>query len=120
MANIEVPFMSAHFKYLAMLNYEVDPGILAHRVPHGTELDSFAGKTLVSMVAFLSLKTRVLGIAIPWHRNFEQINLPFYVRRSAVAGLYGPEFVSYLRGEPSSALLADGSPATALTGQRLS
>jgi uncharacterized protein len=237
--------MSAHFKYLAMLNYEVDPAILAPLVPRGTELERFAGKTLVSVVAFLSLKTKVLGIPIPWHRDFEQINLRFYVRRKAeegwregvvfiksivprlaialgtrvlyrenyvamptrhvidmaadaperpsrvryewrfqgewnwvevhpvgelmplppgseeqytaehywgysardrdttseyrvshptwkmwrvrhaelrcdVAGLYGPEFVSYLRGEPSSALLADGSPASALTGQRLS
>ena len=33
------------------------------------------------MVGFQFLDTRVRGIAIPFHRNFEEINLRFYVRR---------------------------------------
>ncbi len=68
-----------------MLNYEIDPDALRPLVPAGTELDAFQGRTYVSMVGFLFLNTRVLGIPIPFHRNFEEVNLRFYVRRE-VAG----------------------------------
>jgi len=64
-----------------MLNYEVDPNVLKPFVPAGTELDSFNGRTYASMVGFMFLDTQVLGIPIPFHRNFEEINLRFYVRR---------------------------------------
>ncbi len=66
-----------------MLNYEVDPAVLRPLVPRGTELDSHDGRTYVSMAGFLFLGTRVLGWPIPWHRNFEEVNLRFYVRREA-------------------------------------
>ena len=66
-----------------MINYEVDPAVLAPLVPAGTELDEFHGRVLVSMVGFLFLKTRVLGIPFPFHQNFEEVNLRFYVRRKA-------------------------------------
>lgn len=69
-----------------MLNYEVDPALLVDLVPHGTELDAWQGRTYVSIVGFLFLDTRVLGIPIPFHRNFEEVNLRFYVRRKAEEG----------------------------------
>jgi uncharacterized protein len=68
-----------------MLNYEVDPALLAPLVPTGTTLDAFAGRTLVSVVGFRFLGTRLLGLPIPGHRNFDEVNLRFYVRRG-VAG----------------------------------
>jgi uncharacterized protein YqjF (DUF2071 family) len=80
------PFLTARWKYLAMLNYEVPPEALAPLVPAGTELDSWRGKTFVSIVGFLFLGTRVRGIAIPGHRDFEEVNLRFYVRRKAEDG----------------------------------
>jgi hypothetical protein len=64
-----------------MLNYEVDPAIVEPLVPRGTELDFFQGKTYLSVVGFMFLNTRVLGWPIPFHRNFEEVNLRFYVRR---------------------------------------
>jgi hypothetical protein len=66
-----------------MLNYEVEPALLAPLVPSGTELDSWRGRTHVSVVGFLFLDTRVLGLRIPFHTNFEEVNLRFYVRRKA-------------------------------------
>ncbi len=69
-----------------MLNYEIEPGILAPFVPAGTELDSWNGKHFVSVVGFLFEKTRICGISIPLHRNFEEVNLRFYVRRKAADG----------------------------------
>lgn len=63
-----------------MLNYEVDPNLLAPLVPRGTELDSWNGTAYASMVGFLFLNTKVLGIPVPLHRDFEEVNLRFYVR----------------------------------------
>ena len=77
------PFLTAEWRWLAMLNYEIDPGLVEPLVPPRTELDSFQGVTYVSVVGFLFLQTRVLGIGIPFHRNFEEVNLRFYVRRKS-------------------------------------
>lgn len=66
---------------LAMLNYEVDPALLRGFVPAGTELDLWQGRLFVSLVGFRFLNTRVLGIPIPFHRDFDEVNLRFYVRR---------------------------------------
>lgn len=65
-----------------MLNYTVDPSLLAPFAPSGTELDSWNGKTFISLVGFRFLRTRVLGIPFPFHCNFNEVNLRFYVRRS--------------------------------------
>jgi uncharacterized protein YqjF (DUF2071 family)/ketosteroid isomerase-like protein len=82
----ERPFLTAQWRYLAMLQYEVEPDVLRPLVPRGTELDQFAGRTLVSMVGFRFLETRVLGVAIPFHRRFDEVNLRFYVRRRGPEG----------------------------------
>lgn len=64
-----------------MLNFEVEPALLAKYVPRGTELDAHAGKTYVSLVGFQFLRTRIFGfLPIPFHANFEEVNLRFYVR----------------------------------------
>lgn len=76
-------FLSAEWRHLVMLNYAIDPEILAPLVPPGTELDSWGGTTFVSMVGFMFLRTRLLGFPIPFHQDFEEVNLRFYVRREA-------------------------------------
>ncbi|MDX1663872.1 MAG: DUF2071 domain-containing protein [Candidatus Promineifilaceae bacterium] len=80
------PFLSAEWRMLAMLNYAVDPALLTPLVPDGTELDSWNGITYVGMVGFLFLNTNLLGAPVPLHRNFEEVNLRFYVRREAPPG----------------------------------
>jgi uncharacterized protein YqjF (DUF2071 family) len=65
-----------------MANYEVDPKLLRALVPAGTDLDLWSGRCLVSVVGFQFLETRVLGLALPLHRDFEEVNLRFYVRRT--------------------------------------
>ncbi len=64
-----------------MLSYEVEPRLLFKFVPKGTELDRWNGKVFVSLVGFRFLKTKVFGVPIPFHRNFDEVNLRFYVRR---------------------------------------
>jgi uncharacterized protein len=75
------PFLTARWLGLAMVNYEVDPALLGPRVPAGTELDVFSGRCFVSIVGFQFVDTRVLGVAIPFHKDFEEVNLRFYVKR---------------------------------------
>jgi uncharacterized protein YqjF (DUF2071 family) len=69
-----------------MLNYEVEPSLLGSFVPAGTELDFWNRKTFVSMVGFVFQQTRIFGIPIPFHRDFLEVNLRFYVRRKAPDG----------------------------------
>jgi uncharacterized protein len=78
----ERPFLTAEWRNLVMLNYEVNPSLLQTYLPRGTQLDTLDGRTFVSLVAFQFLKTRIWGhLAIPFHSNFDEVNLRFYVRR---------------------------------------
>jgi uncharacterized protein YqjF (DUF2071 family) len=78
------PFLTAHWRYLAMLNFRVAPDLLAPYLPAGTELDFFQGETYLSVVGFLFYHTVVCGLPIPRHRNFEEVNLRFYVLKKPV------------------------------------
>lgn len=81
-ASIDRVFLTAEWRHLAMLNYEVDASLLLPHVPRGTELDRWDGKVFVSLVGFRFLKTKLLGfLPVPMHSNFEEVNLRFYVRR---------------------------------------
>jgi uncharacterized protein YqjF (DUF2071 family) len=73
-------FLKAEWNNLIMLNYEVEPEVLKKYLPAGTELDLWQGRALVSMVGFMFNNTKVLGIKWPFHTNFEEVNLRFYVR----------------------------------------
>jgi len=77
------PFLTANWRYLAMLNFVIDPKIVAPLVPPGTEIDFENGETFLSVVGFLFLDTRLLGLPIPLHRDFEEVNLRFYVRKKS-------------------------------------
>ena len=78
--------LTAEWRELALLNFEVDPGLLAARVPAGTELDAWNGHSFVSVVGFMFLRARLFGVPIPLHGTFEEVNLRFYVRRKAAEG----------------------------------
>ena len=64
-----------------MLNYELSPHLLEPLVPAGVEIDRWQGRLYASVVGFLFRGTRVLGLSIPGHRTFQEVNLRFYVRR---------------------------------------
>ena len=74
-------FLKAEWNNLAMINYVVDPAILQKYVPKGTELDFWNGRCYVSFIGFMFENVRVLGLKIPFHSDFEEVNLRFYVRR---------------------------------------
>jgi uncharacterized protein YqjF (DUF2071 family) len=79
------PFLTAEWRHLAMLNFEIDPRVLAPYVPAGTELDLHDGVAYASIVGFLFQRTRLAGLRIPFHERFEEVNLRFYVRRETDA-----------------------------------
>lgn len=74
-------FLTAEWRKLAMINYIVDPELLKPYLPFGTTLDLWQGQCYLSLVGFLFLNTRLLGISVPRHKHFEEVNLRFYVLR---------------------------------------
>lgn len=112
------PFLAAEWRYVAMLNFTIDPKLIERLVPAGTELDFHKGETFVSVVGFRFLETRVRGVAVPFHRNFEEVNLRFYVRKWTPEGWQrGVTFVRELVPRSAIAFVARtfyGEPYTAL------
>lgn len=101
------PFLTAEWRHVAILSFEVDPAMLLPLLPGGTELDAWHGRTLASVVGLLFQRTRVLGVPIPFHREFEEVNLRFYVRRRTSAGWRrGVVFVKELVPRAAVALTA--------------
>ena len=100
-------FLAAEWRDLVMLNYEIDPDHLLPLLPRETELDLFQGRALISVVGFRFLNTRVLGVPVPFHRNFPEVNLRFYVRRHAQGELRrGVAFVKEIVSKRAVAAVA--------------
>jgi uncharacterized protein YqjF (DUF2071 family) len=74
-------FLNAEWRKLSFANYEVNPSFLLKYVPPGTELDLWEDKCFVSLIGFMFMNTKILGITVPFHINFEEVNLRFYVKR---------------------------------------
>lgn len=74
-------FLKAEWRKLAIANYEIDQNLLSEFLPFGTELDLWNDRCYVSLVGFMFKNTKLLGLKIPYHINFEEVNLRFYVKR---------------------------------------
>lgn len=81
------PFLTAQWRNLFILTYAVDPARIIDLVPAGTTLDWWHSQAFVSLLAFQFLDTKILGAPIPFHEDFEEVNLRFYVRRSTDEGV---------------------------------
>lgn len=75
-------FLQAEWRKLVMANFAVDHRILEKYLPFQTELDLWRNTCYVSLVGFMFLNTKIRGFKIPFHTNFEEVNLRFYVRYS--------------------------------------
>ncbi len=107
MGSAQRPFLTATWRHVAMINFEVAPALLEPLVPAGTEIDRFGGRCYASVVGFLFLDTRVRGVPVPLHTRFEEVNLRFYVRRQAEDGARrGVIFVRELVPRRAVALVA--------------
>ena len=74
-------FLTAEWRKLAFANYIIDKDVLKDYIPYGTELDLWQGNCYISLVGMMFKNTKILGVKIPYHVNFEEVNLRFYVRK---------------------------------------
>jgi uncharacterized protein YqjF (DUF2071 family) len=104
----EKVFLSANWENLVMLNYEVDPSILQNHLPLYTKVDLFEGKALVSVVGFLFNNTKVFGVRWPFHTNFDEVNLRYYLKHfDGSKWKRGVGFVSEIVSKPIIATIAN-------------
>ncbi len=91
-----------------MANYTIDPAILKPYLPFKTELDLFNNKAYVSLVGFMFMNTKILGFQIPFHVNFEEVNLRFYVRHNDNGQWKrGTVFIKEIVPKPAISLIAN-------------
>ncbi|MCC6864869.1 MAG: DUF2071 domain-containing protein [Ignavibacteria bacterium] len=87
-------FLTARWQDLILITYDVDPKILLPLCPAGLEPDTINGRGFISLVAFDFMDTKVKGIKFPFHVNFPEINLRFYVKDNERRGVvFIKEFV---------------------------
>lgn len=101
-------FLDAAWRKLAMANYAVDPAVLRPFLPYGTELDLWNNTCYVSLVGFMFVNTRVCGFKIPFHVNFEEVNLRFYVKHQQ-EGIWkrGVVFIKEIVPRPALSFIAN-------------
>jgi len=80
-------FLTAKWENLIMANYVINPRILEPYLPSGTQLDFFENNCYISLVGFMFKNTKVLGLKMPYHINFEEVNLRFYVKNNDKRGV---------------------------------
>ena len=101
-------FLTAEWRKLAIVNYAVDPAILEPYLPYKTELDFWKDKCYVSLVGFRFMNTNLKGISIPFHINFEEINLRFYVRyKDGSSWKRGVTFIKEIVPKPALTFIAN-------------
>ena len=89
------PFLAARWRNVLGVTYAADAALLEPHLPHGAQIDRLEGSPRVSIVAFQFRRTRLRGVPIPFHVNFPEINLRFYVRLNGErAVVFIREFVS--------------------------
>lgn len=105
--NPERPFLTASWTELLVLNFVVPGEVIARLAPPGTEPDFFDGQAYLSMLGFMFRDARFFGIGLPWHRQFEEVNLRYYVRRETDNGTRrGVVFVREIAPRPLVAATA--------------
>ncbi len=101
-------FLTAQWRKLVMANYKVSAEILEQYVPPNTQLDNYNGNYYVSLIGFMFLDTRIKRIKIPFHINFEEVNLRFYVKyKDGEVWKRGAVFISEVVSKPMIALVAN-------------
>jgi len=79
--------LTAEWRDLVLFSFEAPPALFEPFVPRGLELDDWRGRTFFSLIGFRFLESRLVGVAIPFHGNFPEVNLRFYVRRKTPEGV---------------------------------
>jgi uncharacterized protein YqjF (DUF2071 family) len=101
-------FLTAEWRRLIMANYMIEPERLQPYLPKHTELDTWNGHHYISLVGFMFKKTKLLGLSIPFHSDFPEVNLRFYVRyREAGQWKRGVVFIREIVPKPALSFVAN-------------
>jgi uncharacterized protein YqjF (DUF2071 family) len=101
-------FLTAEWRKLAFANYTIDPEILKPYLPAGTTLDLWNNKCYVSLVGFMFINTKLKGFHIPFHIDFEEVNLRFYVLREENGIVKrGVTFIKEIVSKPALTFIAN-------------
>ncbi|MBL7745656.1 MAG: DUF2071 domain-containing protein [Chitinophagaceae bacterium] len=104
----EKVFLTAEWRKLIMANYVIDPSVLVPYMPAGIEPDHWNGHCYVSLVGFMFNNVRVKGISIPFHTDFPEVNLRFYVRyQEKNEWKRGVVFISEIVPKPAISFVAN-------------
>jgi uncharacterized protein YqjF (DUF2071 family) len=100
--------LTCKWKKLAFANYIFPAEILEKYLPEHTKLDYYNGKCFVSLVGFQFQNVKIAGVKIPFHTNFEEINLRFYVKRfDGASWRKGTVFISEIADKAALNILAN-------------
>ena len=81
MSHTKPVFLSARWENLIFANYVVEDELLENLVPKGTIFSRWNSKIFISLVAFQFSNTKIFGIPALLHKDFNEVNLRFYVER---------------------------------------
>lgn len=98
------PFLQAEWRNLVMVNYSVNGDLLHRYLPAKTGIDLWNNTCYVSLVGFMFQNTKVKGFKIPFHVNFEEVNLRFYVRHNEKRGVV---FIKEIVPKPALTFVAN-------------
>lgn len=99
-------FLTATWSYLPFANYKIDPSILRPHLPKGLEFDLRGELADISLVGLRFENTRILNLPVPFHINFSEINLRFYVKQPDT-GKSGVVFIKEIVDKPMITLVAN-------------
>lgn len=100
--------LTCEWRKLAFANYIVPPELVEKHLPPYTKLDYYNGNCFVSLVGFQFKNVELTGIKVPFHTNFEEINLRFYVKRfDGLNWRKGTVFLSEIVGKTALSILAN-------------
>ncbi|BAO54491.1 YqjF family protein [Nonlabens marinus] len=99
-------FLTSTWSYLPFANYKVPPELLYPHLPKGTVLDLRGELADISLVGLRFERTRILNLPIPFHINFSEINLRFYVCQPDT-GKKGVVFIKEIVDKPMITFVAN-------------
>jgi uncharacterized protein len=74
------PVMRQRWSGLLFLHWEVDPALIAERLPPGLHVDTFGGRAWLGVVPFFMDRVRPVGLPpVPWLSWFMELNVRTYV-----------------------------------------
>lgn len=100
--------LTCEWKNLVFVNYTVPAELMQKYLPNYVKPDFYNGQCFISLVGFQFKNVEVANLKVPFHDNFEEINLRFYVKRfDGAKWRKGTVFISEIAGKAALNALAN-------------